>query len=265
MNKKSKIKLLSLFCLIIQLHCHTFNQTRKLSRKIRGFNEIQINKILKIEKTSATEITISAIANQKDGSIIEEPMCITIYYDPNFEEYRFTQYKSRFVILEECKTFTNTQPLNFKIISQRIYFENKRTEEKNINKKGVTNNISNEKNLIIPLGMDLIFIETQLNYINKFRNYYGSINRPAYIKSKKHYYPFYPLTLTYDLLAGSLHTIGMPFYFACGYGFGRGLDNKRTGVLEGSIVMSIIFTTCPIATVIVLPDGVKVKPDEIEL
>ncbi|XDD53075.1 hypothetical protein AB3N62_11325 [Leptospira sp. WS4.C2] len=260
-----KVKLLFIIYLTCNLNCHTFNQTRNISRKIRGFNEVLINKILKVEKTAQTEIRISTIATLKDGSLIEKPMCISIFYDSNFEEYRFNFYKSKFVVLEECKSYLDTQALNYNVISQRVYFENQRNQEKKIIKKNPKSIVTHdEKFLIIPLEDDFIFIETLLPYKNKFSNYFGNINRPAYIKPEYYHYAFYPFGFTYDLLAGTLHTSGMPFYYACGYGFGRGLSNGPTGVLEKILVMSTIYINCPIAKVLIFPDGIKVNPDIVE-
>lgn len=135
MNKRLNVKLLFIIYLTCNLNCHTFNQTRNISRKIRGFKEVLINKILKVEQTAETKIRITTIATLTDGSLIEKPMCISIFYDSNFEEYRFNFYKSKFVVLEECISYLDTKALNYTVISQRVYFENERNQEKKNPKK----------------------------------------------------------------------------------------------------------------------------------
>lgn len=87
-----------LFILITDfLGCFTFNQTRNVSRKIRGVEELKIDKIIKIERKSKTEITIWTLSSWKDGSSIEEPMCISVFLDSSFEKYIFNLYSSDIV------------------------------------------------------------------------------------------------------------------------------------------------------------------------
>ncbi|WP_210409551.1 hypothetical protein, partial [Leptospira levettii] len=103
-------------CLIIFIDCHTFNQTRNVYRKIKGGNEIYIKKIQNIEKISPSDIRIKTIAAYKNGSEINEEMCILITYDQDSNEFKFAQFKSNVIILEDCKTYNNMEPLDFKLM-----------------------------------------------------------------------------------------------------------------------------------------------------
>ncbi|XDD53040.1 hypothetical protein AB3N62_11150 [Leptospira sp. WS4.C2] len=263
MIKTVKLKNLISLCLIIYIDCHTFNQTRNVYRKIIGVNEIYIKKIQNIEKISSSDIRINTIAAYKDGSPINEQMCILITYDQYYDEYKFTQFKSNVIILEECVPLNNTEPLDFKIMKHYEYLKKIKEDNKTSKNKTIALPYKEDNKLFIPLGHDLVIIETKSKYQNKLRKYNDQVKKTAHIKPNYYYYPLFPLVLTYDLLAGTLHTAGMPFYYASEYGFYLAISESTNprGFLRQTFVNTIFYTNFIIAAILISPDGVKIKPD----
>jgi hypothetical protein len=262
MKKSLKLEYLVCLCLLCYTDCHTFNQTRSIYRKIIGANEISIKQILKIEKTSLSEIRINTIATLNDGSAINEPMCILISYDHEFKEFKYNQFNSNIIILEECIPIDNTELLDYKIIGHSDYLKNlEQQNKKSKNESFIQPYTDKNNNLFIPLGYDLVIIGTKLEYPSIFRKYGHKVKKTILMKPNNYYYPLYPFAVSYDLLAGTLHTVARPIYFACELGFGLGLRNRPVNFIEGAFILSIIFTTCPIGGILIFPDGVNVKPD----
>lgn len=263
MNKTIKLKNLIILLLIILIDCHTFNQTRNVYRKIIGVNEIYIKKIQKIEKISSSDIRINTIAAYKDGSPINEQMCILITYDQYYNEYKFAQFKSNVIILEECLPLNNTEPLDFEIMKHYEYL--KIIKEKNNTSKNKTIALPYKEDykLFVPLGYDLVIIKTKSKYQNNLKKYDDLIKKTAHIKPNYYYYSLYPLVFPYDLLAGTLHTAGMPFYYASEYGFYLAISESTNpkGFLRNVLISTIYYSNAIIAGILISPDGVKVKSD----
>ncbi|MCT8335897.1 hypothetical protein NUH30_19575 [Leptospira sp. 85282-16] len=262
MIKSIKQKYLVCLFLIGYIDCHTFNQTRSIHRKIIGVNEISIKQILKIEKTSLSEIRINTIATLKDGSPVDEPMCILISYDSDFKEFKYSQFKSNIIILEKCIPIDNTELLDYKIIRHSEHLKNIEQQNKKSKIESIVQpymDINN--NLFIPLGYDLVIVGTKLGIQSIFRKYSDKVKKTIYMKPNKYYYLLYPIALPYDLLAGTLNTVGRPFYYACEFGFGLGLRNRPSNFFENAFMWTVLYTTCPIGGILTYPDGVYVKPD----
>jgi len=263
MTKKFKINNLITLCLIIFIDCHTFNQTRNVYRKIKGVNEIHINKIQNIEKISPSDIRIKTIAVYKNGSQINEEMCILITYDQDSNEFKFAQFKSNVIILEYCKTLIYTELLDFKLTKHYEYLNNIKVANKNSKNKAITQPYKEDNKLFIPIGYDLAIIDTKTKNQNKFKKYNNQLKKNAFIKPNYYYYPLYPLVITYDLLAGILHTAGMPFYYASEYGFYLAIKESAhpRGLLTGTFFYKIFISNLIIAGILIAPDGLKTNPD----
>ncbi|TGM73611.1 hypothetical protein EHQ96_00130 [Leptospira levettii] len=245
------------------LSCFTFNQTRNISRKNRGVNELKIDKIIKVERKSQTEITIWTLSSWKDGSSTEEPMCISVYHDSSFEKYIFSLYTSNIVKMEKCKSSVEAQPLNFIVTSEYLYYENKKIHKENASKIKSNSDLE-ENSLMIPLEYKLLFVENKLILKNQFSKYYSNKEKFVYANPTNLYYPLYPFAFTYDIFAGTLHTLGTPFYYVCeSYAF-IGLKNSPLNFFEKALSLGVLFTACPIGALLIIPDGFKVNPDIIE-
>lgn len=263
MIKKIKFKKLICLCLFIYIDCHTFNQTRKIYRKINGVNEIYIKKIKNIEKISPSDIRINTITEYKDGSQINEQMCILITYDQYHDEFKFTQFKSNVIILEDSIPLNNTMRLDFKIMKHYEYLNKIKETNKNSKNKTISQPYKEDSKLFIPLGEDLVIIDTNTKHQNNFQKYSNKVEKTALIKPNHYYYPLYPLVITYDLLAGTLHTAGMPFYYASEYGFYLAIKESAhpRGLLTGSLFYTIFISNLIIAGILIAPDGLKTEPD----
>jgi hypothetical protein len=263
MIKTIKLKNIISLCLIFFINCHTFNQTRKVYRKIIGVNEILIKQIVNIEKISPSDIRINILAAYKDGSPINEQMCILIAYDHYYDEYKFNLIKSNVIILEECIPLNNTEHVDFEIMKHYEYLKKIKEANKTSKNKPMTQPYKEDNKLFIPIGYDLLIIETKSKYQNKLKKYNDQVKKTAFIKPNYYYYPLYPFSLTYDLLAGTLHTAGMPFYYASEYGFYLAISDSTnpSGFLKRTLLTTLFYSNFIIAGILISPDGIKVTPN----
>ncbi|TGN17657.1 hypothetical protein [Leptospira idonii] len=181
--------------------------TEKVTNAIT--NEKSVYKIKKLHSWSITPENVIIIeADIQNESVIFKNLCTYIK-----SPYRYLE-----VVFSECKPIPNTKKIDAKLLSKEEWI----------------NTDSVYMKFKIPIfAQD----ENQVDYyeitgVPKFENISDhSISKMNTNQMRFGLMPVYPLAFSYDLVAGTLHTIGMPFGAVCFIGFrneatGRNFDHK---------------------------------------
>ncbi|XDD53049.1 hypothetical protein AB3N62_11195 [Leptospira sp. WS4.C2] len=253
-------KKIILFLVLLTISCYNFNQTRKVSKKIKGIEDIEILNILSASKLETNEIKIVASIKYKENNQPENTKCILIVYNSYFEEFKFKKYIENKAIFEDCPDTKSLHSIQYEFEkpSRKI----SKNKYKSIDKIEKNTNNKNTFKLIIELEYDHIILNLDQNYdiLNRFSKYPPDYNKPAIIQSKPTFYLLYPFSITYDLFSGTLHTIAMPIMYVCGIGLSKALQTNPSN-LENLITMPLIYTTCPVSKLLIYPDGYKIISD----
>ncbi|ABZ94665.1 Hypothetical protein LBF_2168 [Leptospira biflexa serovar Patoc strain 'Patoc 1 (Ames)'] len=198
------------------LNCGHYNQTRKITRKSFGNEKFIINTILDVKRIEKNKILIIAdTTTLLRGHIQTRPpqpslqRCFQLELEENEpREYYHYHIKTAY-FSDECET-TSIDTLDF--------FE--------VHKTGFYNYNENGKKEVISLKLDddnyyQIFLEGREYKQNPFYIVHSRLHK----QNKYSYILLYTAALPYDIIAGTLHSIGMPFLYTS-YLFGS-LSNQE--------------------------------------
>ncbi|XDD45227.1 hypothetical protein AB3N60_11235 [Leptospira sp. WS39.C2] len=196
------ILFLSIISCII-FHCGHYRQTKKVTKNAFGTDYLHIEDILKIgiiEKNKILIVTATTtMPINNDPLLIRDRRCFILDLE-NQNNEKFYQY--------------NINPSNFSSDCNLDIIHN--LNYKLVNIKEFESYDKNEKKEIIRLKIEslkkffYIKVELEEKELNKFPSY--TLKSPFYKKNKTAFILLYPLALPYDIVAGTLHSIGYIFF-----------------------------------------------------
>ncbi|TGK10152.1 hypothetical protein EHO58_01475 [Leptospira selangorensis] len=186
-------------------------------------NEYRISNFISL-KQSAKNVLIVEVDIEKDSKQIKN-VCGVIKIPPGKVEFSNYPWSTN-IIFSECDTMLKGKIITLKEISQRIWNKN-RVE---------SFNISIEIPMLVNEEIKYKYFEMQSVTLDDI-NSHISIRDISLSKHKKANIVWYPFAFSYDLLSGTLHTIGAPFGMACLYGVG----NNNTFIFFASLPFCGIY------------------------
>jgi hypothetical protein len=243
--------IINTYIVLLILNCHTFNQTKKLSYVIKGHEKIDILRIEKVELNEKGDIQVIADIKIINNGEVLLLRCMKLNYEPNSDEYEFNYRDNKRVFWDDNCSSQFARLLEFKYIkssdSKELLSEIRDTNSLGEIKRDILIINLGYNSLIIPLSSTLEkIIEKKPPY---YRKYY-------YAQPQHNLKYLYSFTVSYDLLAGSLHTVAKPIQFGCIGStliFVEGIYKQNLFFLFSSIPFVII--TCPISALLLYPDG----------
>lgn len=246
-----KINLLILSLLYLE-NCHTFNQTKNITKKVAGETQIEIRKINRIEIDNNGDIQVIAEIRKARTTINFGKKCLFIHYDNESKEYKLNYLNN------EKAIFENNCKYNFKNKAEFQFIKNPEFSYLDYINQTDTNKIS--KTIFYP---NHLFLNLDSKYLIIHLNFRPNENNRTWIRTdnliykipKENYKYYYPLTIPYDLAAGTIHTVSKPFFYGC---------KLSANFLAGSAMSNNLFTytlslpffilTCPPSYFLLYPD-----------
>ncbi|MCW7490875.1 hypothetical protein [Leptospira meyeri] len=209
----------ALFLLLVvytSLNCGNYNQTRKITRKSFGNEKFIINTILNVKRIEKNKILITAdTTTLLRGHIKTFPpqpsqeRCFQLELEENnTREYYHYHIKTAY-FSDECET-TSIDTLDFFEVHKTGFYNYNETGEKEI----ISIKLDNK-------NYYQIFLEGREIKQNPFYIVHNSATKPG----NYFYTLLYPVAFPYDIIAGTLHSIGKPFLYTS-YFFGS-LSNQE--------------------------------------
>ena len=107
--------------------------------------------------------------------------------------------------------------------------------------------------IFINLNNRLLIIELGVNN-NENRQNKISARQLINKMPKENYQYFYPLSISYDLIAGTIHTISKPIYYSCRASIGLMYGGSYSKNYWFFIGLPFFIATCPPTYILLYPD-----------
>jgi len=207
METKRNIYYLLTICTIVSLNCGRYNLTKKVAKNSFGIQYFKIKhlkQIALVDENNYLLITDTIdLKNEYTSTYPEPPItkrCYILSLNTDQTNKTDPQIIESANFQEECE-FQNLQYLDFKEISMEEFNQNQLTKIGNIVK------IKFEKK-----RKNHIYIQFEIPKKDLSKIFLIHIKSSIQKNQKAHYTLLYPIVLPYDIIAGSLHSIGYIFF-----------------------------------------------------
>ncbi|TGK82710.1 hypothetical protein EHQ24_08180 [Leptospira noumeaensis] len=191
-------------CLISLVNCGRYNLTKKVAKNSFGIQYFKVKQIKQIAFFDESNLILFAdTINLKDEytSTYPEPPLAEKCYLLNLKHNQSNlQIVETANFQEECE-FPNLKYLDFIEINKQEFSQNKSTKNDNIIK------IKFEKS-----RKDHIYVQFEIPKNQLSNSTFINIKSSIQKNHKPQYALLYPIVLPYDIIAGSLHSIGYIFF-----------------------------------------------------